>query len=62
MKDSKMRPNPALSSIAYVQGLQNDNWSKKNVEGTTDLILPSSAASQIVLQEMIITISDDAKD
>ena len=40
-----------------VQATVNDNWSKKHLRWLTDLILPHYS-QQIVLQEMIITISE----
>lgn len=40
-----------------VQATVNDNWSKKHLRWLTDLILPHHS-QQIVLQEMIITISE----
>lgn len=40
-----------------IQATVNDNWSKKNLRWLTDLILPHHS-QQIVLQEMIITISE----
>ncbi|MBN3495863.1 IS110 family transposase [Vibrio neptunius] len=43
-----------------VQATVNDNWSKKHLRWLTDLILPHHS-QQIVLQEMIITISERMK-
>lgn len=40
-----------------VQATVNDNWSKKHLRWLTDLILPHHS-QQIVLQEMIMTISE----
>ncbi|PSU44571.1 IS110 family transposase [Photobacterium frigidiphilum] len=40
-----------------IQATVNDNWSKKHLRWLTDLILPHHS-QQIVLQEMIITISE----
>ncbi|MEZ8336821.1 IS110 family transposase [Vibrio cyclitrophicus] len=56
LKDAKLQLKGFLLRN-NVQATVNDNWSKKHLRWLTDLILPHHS-QQIVLQEMIITISE----